>query len=61
MIHHTPPYLKLIAELARLDAFPPGSVSVGTVYHDDACPRLQGGHCCCNPDVRVRPISDGVA
>jgi len=35
----------------------PGEIAVINVLHDDDCPRLAGGECCCVPDIEaVRPL-----
>ncbi len=34
----------------------PGTITIGTVLHDDWCPKLSGGLCRCDPDLTFEPI-----
>ncbi|MFM8270923.1 MAG: hypothetical protein ACKODX_01100 [Gemmata sp.] len=51
----TPPawFLEALALAAGLK---PGSVSTLQVVHDDGCPQLSGGRCCCSPDYKLVTI-----
>jgi hypothetical protein len=48
-----PSYLPKILEVYRALGSPRGGVSHILIGHDDDCPRLEGGECNCNPDVRL--------
>jgi hypothetical protein len=47
-------YLDKLAALHRLGAFKPGTVTRTEIYHDGWCPRLSGGVCSCDADVRIK-------
>jgi hypothetical protein len=52
------PYIQAITRAVaegRL-AVAPGTVATLTVLHDDGCPALTGGYCCCNPDLAIVPL-----
>lgn len=33
----------------------PGTLTIGTVFHDEWCPKLSGGLCRCDPDLTFEP------
>ena len=47
-------YLDKLAALHKFGAFKPGQLSMVDIAHDDWRPKLVGGVCSCNPDVRIR-------
>jgi hypothetical protein len=34
-----------------------GSVQMLSFYHDDWCPKLKGGTCRCNPDIKLKVLA----
>lgn len=34
-----------------------GGVYMMTCYHDDWCPKLKGGECRCNPDLKMKELN----
>lgn len=48
-----PNYLPLLFGTADGTTFPPGTLSVATVAHDDGCGIWAGGVCDCDPDIRI--------
>jgi hypothetical protein len=47
-------YLPKVEYLYKHGAIRPGQVSQLDIAHDGWCPKLSGGTCSCNPDVRIR-------
>lgn len=37
-------------------AFPPGTLTIAHIAHDDWCPALQGGLCRCEPDITYERV-----
>ena len=48
-----------LAALHKMGAFERGKVYDVAVLHDDWCPKLSGGTCACQPDLRICPVKDG--
>jgi hypothetical protein len=46
-------YVQKVFEAARAARVGAGDVVKANIYHDDNCPRLRGGCCTCDPDVRL--------
>jgi hypothetical protein len=55
-----PNYLVAQMALHKAGAFPPGSLTIGTVYHDDWCAQINGkGPCDCAPDMEFQVVDPG--
>ena len=52
-----PRYVKRLIDAADAGLFEPGAGYIIEVAHDQWCPKLAGGPCCCTPDIRARKIA----
>lgn len=34
-----------------------GTIQMLNYYHDEWCPKLKGGECCCNPDTKLEVLA----
>jgi hypothetical protein len=52
------PYVRAIAQAVADGRLPvvPGMVSELLIAHDDGCPALTGGLCCCDPELACRLV-----
>lgn len=50
---------KQLKDAIAKGALQPGSLTIMNVYHDNWCPKLNGGDCTCDPDADFRIVPKG--
>ncbi len=52
---HPSAYKRKLAMMLQSGLFPPGTVVLVDVLHDDGCAHWRGGECGCDAEIRLHP------